>query len=145
MAQTPTLEQIHEAVNIYFGFVNDDIFTKSRALKYVEPRQMFHYLASELANVKLSKIASYGRKMNHATVIHSINQMKGYLEVDCKYRKSVSEVKEIINNMMKNQSSESYVRCWIKNNNPKLNVSNLNESIVSLLVNFKKDLELKNI
>ena len=143
MKQTPTLEQIHEAVNIYFGFVNDDIFTKSRTLKYVEPRQMFHYLANELTNEKLSKIASYVRKMNHATVIHSINQVKGYLEVDYNYRKSVLEVKEIINNLIKNQSSESYVRCWLKNNNPKLNVSDLNESIVSLLVNFKADLELE--
>lgn len=145
MKQTPTLEQIHEAVNIYFGFVNDDIFTKSRALKYVEPRQMFHYLASELTNEKLTKIASYGRKITHATVIHSINQMKGYLDVDCNCRKSVSEVKEIINNIIKSQSSESYVRCWLKNNNHKLNVSDLNESIVSLLVNFKANLELKNI
>lgn len=143
MNKIPTLEQIHQAVNIYFGFEGDQIFKRSRELKYVEPRQMFHYLSSELTKSKLSKISSYVRKMNHATVLHSISQVEGYLDVDYNYRKSVQEVKEILNNIIQNQSSESYVRDWLKNNNPNLKVNDLNESVVSLLVKFKVDLEMR--
>ena len=128
---TPTLHQIHQAVNIHFGFDNDDIFRKTRAIKYAEPRQVFHYLAVTLTDRKLKDIATYKRKMDHSTVISSVKRIKGYLEVDNSYRKKVDDVKSILNL----QTPEYLVEIWLRNNYPELEAS----KIVPLLVKFRSD------
>lgn len=144
MIHKPTLEHIHLAINIHYGFSNDEIFKNSRKLKYVEPRQMFHYLAHELTNSRITEIASYKRKMNNGTVLHSINQLKGYIEVDYNYRKSVQDVKNILASVLYNKTSESYVRDWLKNNNPEIKINDMYENIVSLLIKFKVELEMSS-
>lgn len=134
---TPTLHQIHQAVNIHFGFDNDDIFKVTRKVKYAEPRQVFHYLAVTLTKYKLKEIANYKRKMDHSTVISSVKRVKGYLEVDNSYKNKVDDVK----NILELQTPEYLVEMWLRNNYPELEAS----KIVPLLVKFRGDLESEHL
>ena len=84
-----TIGIIKDAVCEYFGIDEMTMFSKSRQAHIVHPRQFFHYVARKHLykyGYSLSKIGSYfndvtGNVWNHASVINSIKNIEGLIDV----------------------------------------------------------------
>lgn len=88
--ETTDFSIIADAVCEYFE-VNDkiDIFKQTRKREVITQRQWFHYFARLLNPehiVSYSSIGAYysdltGNSFDHATVLHSVRKIKGFLDV----------------------------------------------------------------
>ena len=93
MKKTVSLSTICQVVAEYFECEQIDIFDTSRKREIIRRRQWFHYLARTLSPkciVSSIKIGQYysdvtGRKIDHATVLHSTKKIKGYIEIYAEY------------------------------------------------------------
>lgn len=103
--ETTDFSIISDAVCEYFE-VNDkiDIFKKTRKREIINQRQWFHYFARILNPehiVTSSSIGAYysdvtGYSYDHATVLHSIKKIKGFLDVSKQDALIKSEILYII-------------------------------------------------
>ena len=69
-------------VNNYFGI---SINRKNRQRRYVLARSIFYKLLRDNTKMSFQEIANTFNK-NHATVLHSIKQLEGYMEYDSSLR-----------------------------------------------------------
>ena len=65
---------------------------KTRERHIVIPRQMCHYMASRNTKCTLSAIGAYFGGKDHATVLHSIRTISGYLQTDKEFREKYGEL-----------------------------------------------------
>ena len=68
---------------------------KTRLREFVYARQLYSYFCKEYTNESLAKIGKFINK-NHATIIHSINQIKDYYEVDKVIKNDVDKINTIL-------------------------------------------------
>ena len=68
---------------------------KTRLREFVYARQLYSYFCKEYTNESLAKIGKFINK-NHATIIHSINQIKGYYDYDKTIKCDVDKVNTIL-------------------------------------------------
>ncbi len=97
-AQTISLDEILDETSAYFGVALDDVFSKSRKANIVEVRQTAMFLAQKYTKMSASKIGLRIGGRNHATVLHSINQVNDRMAVDKKYVKTVQEIEKRLKN-----------------------------------------------
>lgn len=98
------LSLIHEIISNYFYLDKDIIFKKTRVEKIIEARQWFHYFSRVLNpeyKISSKQIGSYysditGVKSDHATVLHSVNKIKGYISVHKKDKEKESYLRNLI-------------------------------------------------
>jgi len=64
---------------------------KTRLREFVYARQLYAYFCKEYTNESLKKIGKFIHK-NHATIIHSINQIKGYYDYDKVIKNDVDKI-----------------------------------------------------
>lgn len=64
---------------------------KTRLREFVYARQLYAYFCKEYTNESLKKIGKFIHK-NHATIIHSINQIKGYYDYDKLIKNDVDKI-----------------------------------------------------
>lgn len=84
-----TVEKILQSVSSMFNVRVQDLKGNSRAKEIAFPRQVAMYLAKEMINESLMKVAaSFGGK-THSTLLHSWNKIKKQLETDETLRRQV--------------------------------------------------------
>ena len=98
------LETIHEKVCKYFLIKPLFLFNRTRRVRVLYMRQIFHYLSKKMNGVRMSyvDIGSYlcdDETLNlspfdHATVMNSCKKIEGYLTYD---KDVIKDVENIIN------------------------------------------------
>lgn len=91
-----TLEDIKKTAATYFHIKEDVICSRSRKQDIVYIRQMIIFLSSKYTDLSTVQIGLSLGGRNHATVIHSINQIKNLLDTDEKTRRDLGELERNI-------------------------------------------------
>ena len=86
---------ILEVVQLFYGFPEQYAQSRSRKRTYVIARQMAMYLIRRHTTLSLSYIGDMFNR-DHATALHSINQIKNYLCWDKEIKSNVKELERII-------------------------------------------------
>lgn len=77
---------------------------KTRLREFVYARQLYAYFCKIYTNESLSKIGKFINK-DHATMIHSINQIKGYYEFDNATQNDVKKLETILKHKVVNMTT----------------------------------------
>ena len=77
---------------------------KTRLREFVYARQLYAYFCKQYTNESLSKIGQFINK-DHATMIHSINQIKGYYEFDNATQNDVKKLETILKHKVVNMTT----------------------------------------
>lgn len=77
---------------------------KTRLREFVYARQLYAYFCKQYTNESLSKIGQFINK-DHATMIHSINQIKGYYEFDNTIQNDVNKLETILKHKVVNMTT----------------------------------------
>lgn len=86
------LDQIMDIVCKATSLTPEYLNMNSRERQIVMPRQMAHYMASKNTKLTLSAIGAYFGGKDHATVLHSIKTIDGYLQSDKDFREKYGEM-----------------------------------------------------
>lgn len=86
------LDQIMHMVCKETGLTPEYLNMKSREPKIVLPRQMAHYLAAKNTKLTLGQIGAYFGGKDHATVLHSVKTIEGYLKIDHEFRRKYGDL-----------------------------------------------------
>ncbi len=84
-----TVEKILQSVSSMFNVRVQDLKGNSRAKEIAFPRQVAMYLAKEMINESLMKVASSFGGKTHSTLLHSWNKIKKQLETDETLRRQI--------------------------------------------------------
>lgn len=99
-----TIKRIADIVASHFDVHVMSMFPNSRIQKVAEKRQVFHYMATRHTRASLQEIGDFSKAMgrkkvhNHASVLHSVKQVTGFMDIDASYK---SEIKELENKIYK--------------------------------------------
>lgn len=99
-----TLKRIADIVASHYDVHVMSMFPNSRYQVDADRRQVFHYMATRHTRSSLQEIGDFSKAMgrkkshNHATVLHSVKNVKDYMHVDQSYR---MEIKELENKIYK--------------------------------------------
>lgn len=89
-----TFDEIKDVVCAHFGVSLDDLCSRSRKRPVAYIRQLAIYLADKYTKLSTVQIGRQIGGRNHATVIHSVNQIKNLLDVDEAIRNEVIQIEE---------------------------------------------------
>ncbi len=93
------IDRIITEVAKYFSIDASDIISKSRAAKFVLPRQICAYLAKILTTKSLQDIGHSLGKRDHASVIYYIKQIEKKLAIDTELNRQTKELESLIRNV----------------------------------------------
>ena len=82
---------------------------KTRLREFVYARQLYSYFCKEYTNESLAKIGKFIHK-NHATIIHSINQIKGYYDYDNVIKNDVDKINNVFKHKVVNYTADKRER-----------------------------------
>ncbi|MCQ2237664.1 MAG: chromosomal replication initiator protein DnaA [Bacteroidaceae bacterium] len=80
-----------------FKVTTEDIFSRSRKRPVAIARQTAMYLAQKYTDMALTRIGAEIGHRDHATVLHSIKQIKQQIEVDAKISAQINEIEVVLN------------------------------------------------
>ena len=89
-----TVEKILQSISSMYNVRVQDLKGNSRAKEIAFPRQVAMYLAKEMLNDSLMKIASSFGGKTHSTLLHSWNKIKKQLEVDETLKRQIQMTKQ---------------------------------------------------
>lgn len=89
-----SVEAIIDAVAVFYDVKVSEILSKSRAKKFVLPRQICAYLAKQLTTKSLQEIGFKLGKRDHATVVYSVKKLEAEMEKCPEVAASVSKMIE---------------------------------------------------
>lgn len=87
-----TIEEIVSKVCKHFGLDESVIFAKTRKKDVVQARQIAMYLAKKHTDQTISRIGKMIGNKDHATVIHSINQIKDILDINKPFEAELKKI-----------------------------------------------------
>jgi chromosomal replication initiator protein len=93
-----TVENILSSVSSMFNVRVQDLRGSSRTKEIAFPRQVAMYLAKELINESLMKLASSFGGKTHSTLLHSWNKIKKEMEKDETLRRRIQMTKQNLEN-----------------------------------------------
>ena len=138
-----------EILTICTKYYNLDLHEKTRKREYVDARQMFFYLVRDFCDVLT--LEYIGKKLNkdHATVIHSLEQVENFIENNCVIRENYVNLVKIIESEtnFKNVSYSNYRKrnreiVEIASDLQQLETTQLNE-FKEIFNNYLKSIEWK--
>jgi len=88
--QKITLDSLYTSISEYLGIDNYDIRSRRRELVY--PRQIFSIIAHKALGYSLKEIGDRIGRLDHTSVIHSIERIKMLLAVEEPVRKDLDNV-----------------------------------------------------
>ena len=91
-----TVADIKRIVSEHFNIKEEVICSRSRKQEIVYVRQLAIYLSSKYTDLSTVQIGLNLGGRNHATVIHSINQVKNLIDTDEKTRKDVQDLEDFL-------------------------------------------------
>jgi len=77
---------------------------KTRLREFVYARQLYAYFCKKYTNESLTKIGKFINK-DHATVIHSQKQIKGYYDIDKVIKRDVDKINTILKHKVVNYTA----------------------------------------
>ena len=91
-------------VSSHFEISEEDLFKKTRKREILIPRQIFHFLSRKHTKNTFKSIGVFSngehrKKIDHATVIHSVNDIQDKIDINDNF--VVSSIKEIEKNIRK--------------------------------------------
>lgn len=92
--QKLSVEQIIEVVSRFYDVKISDIISKSRAAKFVTPRQVSAFLAKQLTTRSLQEIGHKLGGRDHATVIYSIKKLEDRTAADKAVANDIARIVE---------------------------------------------------
>ena len=95
-----TIDDIKEAVSVYYNIPLTDIESKNRKHEITLARQMCIYIAKQLTQLSLKSIGSNFGGRDHSTVLHSCQTIENYLVTD----RSVKHAYEALMKKLKTNS-----------------------------------------
>tara|TARA_R110000824_G_scaffold379592_1_gene571635 strand:- start:376 stop:942 length:567 start_codon:yes stop_codon:yes gene_type:complete len=96
--QDEIMDFIIDIVKGYFDCLDDYHILKSRKRSIVYPKQVAMFLIKKYTdNVTLDVIAKKFGNKNHASVIHAVNKIDGYIQFDKKEKKKIAEIEKVVN------------------------------------------------
>ena len=96
------IKRIADIVAAHFDINVRDMFPNSRENETVEKRQIFHYMATKHTKASLREIGDFSKIMgrnishNHATVLYSVKQVQGYMDVDKEFYNQMKQLESKI-------------------------------------------------
>jgi len=87
-----TIDMIIKAVSSYFSISPSDLRSKKRIKSILVPRQIAIYLSRELTDSSLVSIGEKFGGKDHATIIHSVNKIKGDMNVKKELKSAVEKL-----------------------------------------------------
>ena len=87
------IKNILSIVSDYYRISTSDLVSKKRTAKYVFPRQIAMYLIKTLYDLPYKKIGSFFGNRDHSTVMHSVEKINNWLEMDIDVKKDVEKLK----------------------------------------------------
>lgn len=87
------IKNIMSIVSDYYRISTSDLVSKKRTAKYVFPRQIAMYLIKTLYDLPYKKIGSFFGNRDHSTVMHSVEKINNWLEMDIDVKKDVEKLK----------------------------------------------------
>lgn len=96
------IKRIADIVAANFDINVRDMFPNSRENETVEKRQIFHYMATKHTKASLREIGDFSKIMgrnishNHATVLYSVKQVQGYMDVDREFYNQMKQLESKI-------------------------------------------------
>lgn len=94
---TLTVDEIKAKACEYFKVKVNEVDSRTRKQPVSYVRQLIIYLASQHTDTSQIQIGLNIGGRNHATVIHSINQIKNLIETDDKTRDDIKEIEAMLN------------------------------------------------
>jgi hypothetical protein len=91
------METVTAQICQYFGVTPDDLRSKTRKREVVIPRQMAMFFCKENNLGSLKSIGRFFGGRDHSTVIHAISTVEDDFYTNAKYKKTVEEVRELLN------------------------------------------------
>ena len=91
-----TIDSIKNKVCQYFNISLDVIDSRCRTQRVSYIRQVAIYLANKHTDLSTVQIGRNVGGRNHATVMHSITQLKNLLDVDAEVRRDINEIEAIL-------------------------------------------------
>jgi hypothetical protein len=96
VVETQIMEFILDIVQSYFNVGEDYYRRRTRKYDIVLPRQIAMYLIRKHTSLSLSDIGvKFGNK-DHATVLHGVRKVKGYMDVDRDIKNKVNDIDKIV-------------------------------------------------
>ena len=96
-AEAPkTIDSIKAKVSEYFNISTDVIDSRQRTQRISYIRQIAIYLANKHTDLSTVQIGRNVGGRNHATVMHSISQVKNLLDIDPEVRHDINEIEAIL-------------------------------------------------
>ena len=89
-----TFDGIKNVICEHYGISEDELCSRSRKRPVAYIRQLAIYLASKYTDLSTVQIGKQIGGRNHATVIHSVNQIKNLLDVDESVRNEVNQIED---------------------------------------------------
>ena len=98
------------ANNIVSNYFKININKKTRVAKYVLARSFYYKILKDTAKISLSEIAKSLKPAirNHATVIHSLGKLEGYMKFDPSLKSEFLSVNKIFIDSMDNLLLDRY-------------------------------------
>lgn len=94
--RTVTTAAVKKKVCEYFGVKEEEINSRSRRQPISYIRQLIIYISSKYSEESQTQIGINVGGRNHATVLHSINQIKNLIESDSKTRQDIAEIESML-------------------------------------------------
>ena len=91
-----TIDQIISTVADFYQVQSSDIISKSRAAKFVQPRQVIAFLAKQLTQRSLQEIGEKLGGRDHATVIYSIKKLEDTVVRNKKVERDIAKIMDLL-------------------------------------------------
>lgn len=82
---------------------------KTRLREFVYVRQLYSYFCKKYTNYSLTKIGKFINK-DHATIIHSIKQIKGYYDFNNVIKNDVDKIDNVLKHKVVNHTADKRER-----------------------------------
>ncbi len=89
-----SIDYIQKCVAEHFNVTIDEIKDKTRKKEIVIARQTAMYFAKEYTNLSLKTIGYHFGNRDHSTVIHAITSVNDMMEIDKKFKSTVTEIQK---------------------------------------------------
>jgi hypothetical protein len=96
------LKRIADIVASHYEVHPMSMFPNNRLNHFAEIRQVFHYMATKHTKASLQEVGDFSKAMgrkkahNHASVLHSVKKVTGFIDVDKKYKEEIDELENRI-------------------------------------------------
>ena len=96
------LKRIADIVASHYEVHPMSMFPNNRLNHFAEIRQVFHYMATKHTKASLQEVGDFSKAMgrkkahNHASVLHSVKKVTGFIDVDKKYKEELDELENRI-------------------------------------------------